>query len=98
MKKDKSKHEYWQSVLAEFASREQTVKEFCRSRNLAVWQFHYWKKQLTVAPAGFKQLILSADAQPSCRSICLQIGRVRIEVEKGFDADVLRQVLEILPC
>ena len=85
----------WEQVIGEYAASGITAAAFCRERGLRVWQFRYWLKalrQTEAAPTGFVEL--SSDARDP--GVWVACGRWRVHVSDGFDAGVLRRVVEAL--
>ena len=85
----------WEQLIGAFEASGKTGAEYCRERGLAVWQFRYWLKALRraeAAPTGFVEL--SADVRDP--GVWVACGRWRVHVSDGFDAGVLRRVVEAL--
>ena len=95
----------WTQRLAEFASSNQTAKTWCEQNQIKPHQFFYWQRRLrSIESDSTKQpvqwLSLDYDFQPTtCTSsskVSVQIGRVLIQIEKGFDPDLLLEVARLL--
>ena len=85
----------WEQLIGECAASGMTAAAFCRERGLRVWQFRYWLKALRPpesAPGGFVELSPCAGDS----GVWIVCGRWRVHVGDGFDAGVLRRVVEAL--
>lgn len=105
---------YWERVLREQAGSGATVRAFCRERQLAEHSFYWWRRRLSgtaprrqrrgSASQEFVEVVAAGrPAEPGWSGVALQLDdRVRILVERGFDAETLRSVLGALaeagPC
>lgn len=86
----------WGKWIGEFGKSGKTGTVFCRERGLPVWQFRYWLKalrQVGASPSDFVELSSGA-RDPSC--VWVSCGRWQVHVGNGFDAGVLRRVVEAL--
>ena len=87
----------WQALVEEFASSEMSAAEFCRKREIPVWQMHYRLRQTKDGEPtqhGFIE-IGKTESAPS-GGLWIEAGRFRIRVEQGFDKELLRHVAEAL--
>ena len=93
----------WQEVISEQQQSGKSAAEFCRERDLRVWQFYEWKKRLRDAEATqFVEIevkpavntLLAAAVRPAIE-VRLKSGRSLV-VEPGFDAQHLRALLRVL--
>ena len=87
----------WQALVKELASSGISAAEFCRKREVPVWQMYYRLGQKQVnepTPRGFVE-IGKTDPTPS-DGLWVETGRFRIRVERGFDKELLRHVAEAL--
>ena len=87
--------EQWREVIGEQEEGGQTIVAFCRERELSVHQFHYHKGRLReeVCGGGFREVRDSA--RGAIRLV--RVGRDwQVEIERGFDAGALRQLLRTL--
>lgn len=92
-----ARREQWAARMAEQQAGGLSAAAFCRERGIAAWQFSYWRKALatsetSTAPNGFVEL------RPESRAsgIWVEVGRWRVHVETGFNAEVLRRTIEAL--
>ena len=86
---------FWERLIGEYEASGGTGAAFCRERGLRIWQFRYWLKVLRqdkAAAEGFVELS-SGVREPGVWVAC---GRWRVHVDDGFDAGVLRRVVEAL--
>ena len=101
MKEDKSKfcasRDEWDALVKELATSGMSAAEFCRKRDVPVWQMYYRLGQKQVnepTQHGFVE-IGKPDPKPSGR-LWVEAGQFRIWVERGFDKELLRHVAEAL--
>jgi hypothetical protein len=92
-----ARRERWAALMAEQQAGGLSAAAFCRERGIATWQFSYWRKALatsenSTATNGFVEL------RPASRAsgVWVEAGRWRVNVETGFNADVLRRTMEAL--
>ena len=67
------------------------VKAFCEEEGLKVWQFSYWRGVIHPAktePKGFVEVNVKSGG-----GVAIEVNGCRIEVERGFDPELLRQVV-----
>jgi len=88
--------------MAEVRSGGQSVREFCRERGLKENLFYSWRRELRMRDAeaagksGFVELVRPA-AQRAWAGVSIRVEEpVRIELERGFDREVLMAALVCL--
>jgi hypothetical protein len=84
----------WRERLERQAQSGKTVVAYCTEEGLKPWQFWYWRKALQPkAPAvgGFVELCSRSTA-----GVVLELAGCRITVARGFDPELLRQVVTAL--
>jgi len=99
-RRDAEKEKYWRSQLQEADASGKSVRAFCRERDLKENLFYCWRRELKRRDrqdkAGFVELISGRPGVGSA-GLRIEIGeRVGIVVERGFDAESLRAVFNIL--
>lgn len=81
----------WRRHFEEQARSGQSVKAYCAAHELKVWQWSYWRKAILgahEAKDGFVELrTMAAD------ELRLECGGCQISVRRGFDVELLRQVV-----
>jgi hypothetical protein len=81
----------WWRVHVEGQARSGvSVKAYCAEHGLKTWQWHYWRKALARPAGGFVEL--HAASGP----LTLECAGCRIAVSRGFDPELLHQVLAVL--
>jgi hypothetical protein len=85
----------WRGVIDEQAAGSQTVVAFCRDRGLKEHSFYWHKRRLRESSpaAGFREIELP---RRNTIRIVLSEGVSHVEVEAGFDAALLRDVVDAL--
>jgi hypothetical protein len=94
----------WRELISEQNQSGQSVAVFCRERDLRVWQFYEWKKQVRHSEAEkFVEVRVGAPAkaerptQAESGSIEIRLDRgCSLVVGRGFDANHLRALLAVL--
>lgn len=97
----------WIERIAAYKQSGQTMKAWCHEQGVTVDQLKYWLKKRkprtrepeSSTPAAFVPLVCKESQRPSA-SLRLQVGVVHIEVNVGFDPELLRDVVAALqtPC
>lgn len=95
------KRREWAAKIAVQQGSGLRVAAWCAANGIQQWQFHYWRKRLAVDTAGavphpgFVRLEpMIEDNASSGVSLC--VGRVRVTLDRNFDASCLARVLELL--
>lgn len=93
----------WEQRLAEFESSGTRIKVWCQEQGIRENQFYYWRRKLRSKPVEKEErvkwlsLALDNGKQGSDHdSIAVHIGQVTIEVNKGFDHHLLREIVQVL--
>ena len=102
-RRDAGKERFWRETMERSAGSGMSVRAFCAAENLKEAQFYAWRRELRLRDAeasvkpGFAEVVpfpaAGGDERSSGVSVELSCGR-RVRVERGFDASVLRAVLE----
>ena len=102
--------DYWELQLAEYWESGLTIQEYSELKELPYESARRWIRVLQKArqdDAGESESLELVEVSPSVPSagnasgIKLAVGGVKIELEKGFDAATLSNVLNLLgarPC
>ena len=104
-----SKQELWVGRLADYAASGLSQKQWCAQHDVALHQFAYWRQRLNgtgpgnetskAGPAAWCAVqLLPKDNQPKANhsGVTVRVGGASIVVEPGFDANLLRAVVEAL--
>ena len=99
MKRDAEKEKFWRQAMGEAERSGKTVRGFCQDRGLKDNQFYSWRRELKLRDAerseqpGFVELVPPAGANVAA-GVSVKIDeRIRIVLERGFDAETLKAVL-----
>jgi transposase-like protein len=88
------KREYWSKLIAEQEASGQTIRAFCKERDVADQALYSWRKRLRkIEPVQFALLKTVASAAPL--ELLLANGE-RLCIANGVDAATLRLVLDAL--
>ena len=85
----------WRGLIQEQAAGDQSIAVFCRDRGVKEHSFYRHKRRLreSHSSSGFREIEL-----PRRKAIRLVVseGVSYVEVERGFDAALLRDVVDAL--
>jgi len=83
----------WERLLEEFGTSGKSIRGFCREKGVSVSQMSYHLRRARKADAGggFVELVREAPCD-----LWVEAGKCRIQVRRGFDAELLRQVAAAL--
>lgn len=87
----------WHALMKELASSGMSAAEFCRKREIPICQMYYrlgQKKFTEPAQRGFIE-IGKTESMPR-GGLWIEAGRFKIRVERGFDTELLRYVVDAL--
>jgi hypothetical protein len=87
--------EAWRALIAEQAGGEQTITAFCLERGLKAHSFYRHKRRMRESgvDAGFREIALPTRATIR---VVVNAETSHVEVERGFDAALLRDVVQAL--
>ena len=91
----------WEQRLAEHQVSDKSIAAWCNDHSIKVHQFYYWRKKLRFGQVdnnqpvkwlalGLNRVSLDPD------TIAVHIGQATIEVKKGFDQQLLREIMQVL--
>ena len=95
----------WRRRLARFQKANCTVREWCEGEGVGIHQFYYWQRRLQETKKSKTpqvswcavELIPEASSKPPSKAgLTIHIGKARIEVAPGFQAQTLREVVAAL--
>ncbi len=101
MSKRRLTQEQWRELLAQQSNSGLAISAFCRRHGLCESTFYAWQKRLRLARGQNRMFVevKKADDDGSRTStpmdVLLPIG-VTVRIREGFDAHVLRQIVEAL--
>jgi hypothetical protein len=103
----------WSGVLEEWRTTGLSRREFCASRGLALWQFHYWhsrligvthrcaKRRPEPAPGKGEAVFVPVTCRDAS-GVRLRVGCLELVLEPEFDEATLGRLLRVLqeqgPC
>ena len=100
IEENKRKRGYWRSHIERWQESGASQTEYCKEHGLKDHQFTYWKKRIvqTETAAKFVSLNLSSftNKQPSQPVSGIRVvvsNGLKVEVEAGFNAHLLRQLI-----
>jgi len=86
--------EQWEELLGEYSASGKSIRGFCGERGIPHNQlsYHLQRARKNQSKHGFIELVRKA---APC-GLWIEAGKYRIHVQRGFDAELLRQVAEAL--
>lgn len=101
---DKSvqKRVLWQERIALFQESGQSVATWCSEQDIPEHQLRYWlrknmaKQNNTTVNASSRWVALESPEESLSTGITLKIGSLRLEIQRGFDPQVLTEVIRTL--
>jgi len=89
------KEEYWSDRLKEWKESGIGLETWCKQHNYTYYKVRYWKRKLF--PSRLRESFLEIkDENSESNPVLLCVGDIQIRVERGFNPDLLRQVLQTL--
>jgi transposase-like protein len=93
-KKQGERQKYWQVVIAEQEASGNSIRDFCRERNLTEHSFYWWRRHLREEkPLSFALVETKAAVTPAKLQLALSSGEV---LHIPADVESLRVVFEAL--
>lgn len=88
-------HREWRALIEEQEGGQETIAAFCRRRGLTEQSFYRHRRRMReeMGEGGFAEVALS---RGESLRVVVEGQRCWIEVEEGFDAQRLREVVEAL--
>jgi len=91
--------EKWSRIIEEQRASGLTVARFCEERRIPASSFFPWRKRLKDAPAGpaFVEAKVRGVADGDGGGVTIELaGGRRVMASRGFDRDLLLEVIEAL--
>ena len=91
----------WKTKISKFKKSSMTKEAWCEKNNISLRQFNYWFKQLQ-SNSSTKNTITQwlpvevAEEKITASPISIKIGSASVEVNSGFDKQLLSEILTIL--
>ena len=85
----------WEHRIQERQQSGKSIRQYCAEQGIKEWQYYKWQQKLQPRPQparGFVEL----KTKPSLRRIVVEIGGCRIEVERGFDTLIFKEIVSVL--
>lgn len=83
----------WTDKIADWRASGQSIAAWCRQHDESYYRFIYWRKRLEPKQkktGRFVELTFGAS------SLFLECNGMTLQIERGFDRDLLRDVLSVL--
>jgi len=101
----KENHQMWAEIVHNQKLSGCPQSKWCKENNVKIHNFRYWKKRLTKTPEtneGINGAMWAAVTsefecqQESTPFINLMLGNIVVKVEKGFDDELLKNIIKVL--
>jgi hypothetical protein len=97
---------HWSGLVSEQAASAESIASWCRSRNIAMSTFDYWKRRLKASPSTalaplsheWLSVTMAPPVQPATLPdfLSLRVGKVSVDVPAGFNSSLLGDILTVL--
>ncbi len=93
--------EVWQERIKAFQASAKSVREWCRENGLGTGGVYYWLKKLgeVDGPATSNWVSVDVNLETTGKpneGLLVRIGQVTVEVQPGFNHNLLRDVISTL--
>ncbi len=94
----KTKQELWTERIEAFLASGLSQRAWCEQQGMRPNQLSYWLRKLRTEarPSGKGRWVSLNNIAPSNSGVSLRIGNAVLEIERGFDPEVLADVLRSL--
>ena len=102
MKASEETTAYWKQQVQEFGKSGLTRTAYCEQNQIKLFQFDYWRHKLSKPkgansrPGWIPLRINDNGSREKSGGICLRIGKLEIEVRRGFDLELLAEVIRVV--
>ncbi len=104
MKASEERAAYWKQQVEAFEKSEMSRFSFCEQNQLKIYGLDYWRRKFSKlerkhadAKSEWIPLQVKDNAgQEKAASICLRVGKLEIEIRRGFDRELLAEVLRVV--
>ena len=102
MKASEETTAYWKQQVQKFQESGLSRIAYCEQNQIKTFRFDYWRhkfsepKERRSRSAWIPVRIKEDAGQERPCGICLKVGRVEIEITRGFDQELLAEVLGVI--
>jgi hypothetical protein len=92
----------WEDRLAQYEASGKSITAWCKEQTIRENQFYYWRKKLRASQAEKPvqwlplELQLTKQAHLVADFITIHIGKTAVEIRKGFDRQLLIEIIQVL--
>jgi len=83
----------WADKIAVWQNSGLSIADWCRQNDESYHRFLYWRKRLQPALRPSDRFVELTFASPALAVVC---NDVTLRIERGFDRELLREVLAVL--
>jgi hypothetical protein len=102
MKASEETTAYWKQQVQAFQKSGLNRTAYCEQNQIKIFQLDYWRHKFskpkeTHSRSGWIPLRIKENGGTGERcGICLKVGKVEIEIRRGFDRELLAEVLRVV--
>lgn len=97
-------HSLWEQRLEAYEFSGKTIAAWCQEQLVRENQFYYWRKKLRVDQVEKRQAVKWLPLELGNGKlvglapdfIAVHVGQVTVEIQKGFDQQLLREIIQVL--
>jgi hypothetical protein len=86
----------WKKVIEEWKASGMGLTSWCKQTNRSFYQVRYWMRKFKQPVLNQESFVEIKDNSSYSGDIRIQIGNTQIFVEQGFDAVILKQIVQTL--
>ncbi len=94
----------WEDRLAQYEASGSSIAAWCKEQDIRESQFYHWRKKLRNGQPEKTQSVewLPLEFQHTKKSrlvadfITVHIGQAKIQIRKGFDRQLLQEIIQVL--
>lgn len=94
----------WEDRLVQYEASGKSITAWCKEQAIRENQFYYWRKKLRSGQPEKTQSVQwlplefqhTQKARLAAGSITVHIGQTAVEIRKGFDRQLLRNIVQVL--
>ena len=93
----KERRDHWCALVGKHAQSGLSGAAFCKDESISPQQFYHWRRRIRRETAANDFIRLVPTSNTARTGIRINLDhRISIEVERGFDAVTLREIIDAL--
>jgi hypothetical protein len=90
----------WQATIEQWQHENSSVADFCRTRGIPQWKFHYWKRKIIIDSSDSTSTAPFVELKDSSNSSGIEINihnqSFTLSIDNGFNEQTLSRVLKVI--